>query len=697
MEQRIIANKIIKILNQGQTTKLSKNELRKLLKISKINKDFDIVLDSLLKKHRIRKNKDFYFLIKSKFKTGVINLSHLRVGFVDFHDGEKSVLIPPRFINNAINGDVVKIKILQKNSSSLKLVGKVTEVIKSSYTKLTGKVYKKGKQFLVQPLQGKIPDIIVPPPTSIKIYEDDWVEVEINKHRVGTQLEGIIIDKIAGDTDLKKQLEATIREFDLGSFYSMEMEQYASTIKPRKIARQDLRDVLTLTIDPFDAKDFDDALSWHPSDDKNLAVVGVHIADVASYIVPYKRLHKQIRDRSFTAYLPTRTISMLPQVLVKDKCSLIEGQDKLAHTIMLYINKKTGRIIKSERFHSHIKVDKRLNYEDVQECIDKDYQYSKWNKNISESLKQIFLISLKIRHFRFQKEKFLNLASSTFEIICNDEHLTIEGVRKKKVIPSHNLVEEFMLAANVEVAKELDKKKMAGIFRVHPAPDTERLIELSANLFTSFNISFNNSLIQRDGVNKLLLDVREHPCKEIISSKVLRTMKRALYSQDSMFHYGLGKEQYVHFTSPIRRYSDLLIHLQLWCYDTGQALFNKRYFTEETIHINKKEEKIDLASRELTNRLKMFFFSKLLEENPQQIFAGIVVEIKNKGVVIYLINYGVYSFVDYDQFPQKHICHESKRNFFCPITGQSFQCGDSIKVTIRDINFRRYELLLKPF
>ena len=693
-----IAEKIIRILKKKQTSKLSKIELRRILKLnSSSNNKFSLTLKKLLEKKRIAKHKGVYFLSKQDFKRGVISIRNAGVGFIKLKT-DKTILIPPRFVNNAINGDEVQVKILHDNDSRGP-VGKVVKVIGTSYDKLTGQISRKNNQFIIIPLQGEIPDVKITAPLKLKgIKDGDWVEVKINKRRVGKVLEGTVLSKIKSKNKLETELEATIREFDLQGPYTNEMEDYAASISPRKIFRKNLCDILTLTIDPFNAKDFDDALSLHTSKDKNIAIVGVHIADVAAYITPNKKLYKDIKSRSFTAYLPNKTIPMLPQVLVKDRCSLIEGEKKLAHTLLLHIDKRNGKVIDSDRCHSIINVDKRLNYEEVQKFFDEDYQHLEWSKEIMSTLKELLYVSNQMQKLRFKEEKFLNFMSSSFQFICNFENSKVEDIVEKKAMPSHNLVEEFMLAANVEVAKEVNRKKIPSIFRVHADPHPESLKELSVKLFNEFEIRCGD-LLNRDEVNKLLNAIRSHPHKEIISFKILRTLKRANYSSEDSFHYGLGKSQYSHFTSPIRRYSDLLVHLQLWSWDLNKKLFSKKYLDDETHYINIKEEKIDLANRAISNRFKMHYFKSLIEENPSRVYEATISEIKNKGFIAYLTLYGVYSFISYSQFSQKYVCSENG-DFFCNTSKDKeekiYRCGDNLSVVISSIDFRQYKLLLNP-
>ena len=687
-----LEEKILRILRSKKTPKVTRVELQRLIRVTKKNKAFSFAINNLLENKKICKDKTHFSLKKAQYKTGVISINYSGVGFVDFSDNTPSLFIPPRFLNNALNADLVKVKIFPDRGSD-KSVGKVVQIIKSTYEKVIGQVVtdKKGGYFL-NPLRSKTPIIkIINFAQLKKIKLDDWVEIEVCPKRQKNYLEGKILRKIEQNNTLLTELEALICEFDLSRPYSQGDEEYAKSLKPRKMQRRDLRSLRTVTIDPFNAQDFDDALSIYYSDEQHL-VVAVHIADVASYVTPNSRLHKIIRQRCFTAYLPGMTLPMLPTVLVKDRCSLIEGEDKLAHTVLLYIDKQSGKVTKSERFYSHINVNKRLNYSQVQEFIDTGYTSREIEQEYWNDLKELFRVSKTMRKFRSLKEKFLDLESSEFEVLCDYETVQIRDICEKKSLSSCQLVEEFMLATNVEVAKELNDKKIAGIFRTHSSPDEESLYQLEGELKASFDVEVNN-LIHRKYVSKLLKDIKNHTCKQIITFKILRAMQRASYKVLPQLHYGLGKYFYSHFTSPIRRYSDLLVHQQLFSYDKGKLFYNKKALAKEVIHINKKEENIDLATREINNRFKMHYFKKLKEQGVEN-YSAIISGIHKKGCSVYLLDYGLYCFMNYKTFGGA-CCDELCSKIFDARNNKFYSCGDSITVAIESIDFRKYELNLK--
>lgn len=690
--------RILDFINSHSGKLLRKTQMRRALCKSPEEKNiFKRELRKLVSAGEItREPGGIYQKSTEEFVQGRITVKDSAFGFVDIDENTDSVFIPPGHTNGAFSGDTVKVLITDKENSRGP-VGKVVEIIDPAFIFLHGQLNIDKNYCFVRPIRNGSPDIQIPREQLDdfpEIEEGDWVKVEILE-RSSNCVSGKLLEKVGDAGNLNHELDAVIAEFGLEREYTSEEEKAAGKLRQRPIDRVDLRKENVMTCDPIDAKDFDDALSIHDDSDSKTVIIGVHIADVAAYISPNGSWQKLVQKRCFTAYLPGRMLPMLPKVLVTNRCSLIEGEDKPAHTVLLHINRSTGKVEKFERFHSTINVKKRLNYEEVQDFADAGFKHESWSAATKKDLQYIYKLSLKMREWRRKNEMFIPLEAPEVRVLCNHNTMELTGLKHEKARESNQMVEEYMLAANVAVAMELAQRELPGLYRVHPEPEPETVEEFTANAIAIYGMNPGN-LNDREQAVRFLNEVKDIPEAEVVSFDFLRMMQRALYSEKASIHYGLGKQKYSHFTSPIRRLSDLIVHQQLWEAECGRRYMNNKKCAAEAVHITEMERTIDDAYRAASTRFKLYFIRQQMDlgNNKTEAF---IARITLKGVKVFIQEFGLYSTIHIKKFDDDYYeVDEHCRYIVGKTNGIMVNCGDKIPLLIEDVNFARRDLLLKP-
>ena len=469
-----------------------------------------------------------------------------------------------------------------------------------------------------------------------------------------------------------------LAKYGLNSSFPQKVDEQAKAIPqvvdPVEIKkRQDFRDVFTLTIDPLDARDFDDAISVRKIKEDEWEI-GVHIADVSHYCPPGSALDKEARKRGNSTYLVGEVVPMLPKSLSNGICSLVEGEDRLVKSVILRFQ-HDGKIISSKIAECVIHSDKRLTYEQailflrgnslesIQQATPPSSRYSgnpgkslqelspEELKQINQTVQRLWSIASKLRTARM-KEGSLNLESTEIKILV-DAKGEPEKILSSENDESHQLVEEFMLLANETVAKHIRNKKLAGIFRVHPEPDPENLEELR-NFVAIFGISCGE-LTSRKEVNKLLHNINKHPISHVLKIKFLRSLKQACYRNTPDGHYGLAKRDYLHFTSPIRRYSDLVVHriIEQWLKKDQKLPKFSDSLESLAKHISVTERNSVDAERESVKDKLLLFYKRGIDARPPIVHRAMITEIGRRGFFIELIDTMARGFVPIRTIPRQ--------------------------------------------
>jgi ribonuclease R len=406
--------------------------------------------------------------------------------------------------------------------------------------------------------------------------------------------------------------------------------------------RVDLREDLIITIDPDSSRDFDDALSLHK--DGRDRVLGVHIADVSHFVQPGSALDKEARERGTSVYLPDKVLPMLPVQLSNGICSLNPGKDRLAFSVMMKVD-RDGKVIKRWFAKTIINSSQRLTYHEALSVIEKGHKKSKKviSAEVKVLLKELHELAQQLRGRRFANGA-LDLEVPEIEIVTDGEG-TMTGIRPTENDVSHQLVEECMVAANEAVAAELAGRNIASLARFHDEPKLSKIEELIDLLF-GMGYSPGDSTKQKV-LAAFINRIKDDPLAHHVHIAVLKSMNRAVYSSTQTGHYGLAKTYYSHFTSPIRRYPDLVVHRQLAaCLSApGGQKYNKSQLAAIAQHCSERESVSDTAERSLTEIMKFRYLEQELKSDKKSSYEAVIVSVMNFGVFVEMESFRVQGLV----------------------------------------------------
>jgi len=638
-------------------------------------------------KHKKRYRKSKKSRSSSKVHVqGTITVTAGGFGFVKPDVGDEDIFIPPKYVGNLMNGDVVEVQIKGdkgEREPGKGPTGRVVKIISRGREKLVGELVSGHK---IRPLNKKFGDEIHVSGSLNGAKRGDWLEVKLlHTDEIHDDEQFCAVDQNLGAAgSIQSDLLAVMHEYDLPFPYTEEQDLEAAALKPVEVHREDHTRRFTVTLDPIDAKDFDDALSFARGKKKGEIEIGVHIADVASWIRPGSFWDKEARRRAFTAYLPGKTLPMLPKTLTR-MISLTADEESLAHTVLITVDSNTGQIIKSKRCYSRIKVDRRLNYNEVQDYIDGNMP-SDWSEDLAKKIQVLVDLTRTMREHRKQDEQFLELAVPEIRVLCNEETDEITGLAKKIQRESEQLVEECMLAANQEVAVETIKKKIPSVYRVHPEPDEEKLEEFSALCMATIG-RLPGDLSTRYGCNAFLATLEDDEKKPIVTNAFLRSLARAYYLETDAVHFGLGKMKYSHFTSPIRRYADTLVHQQLIAIELEQKLKSEFEMKNICSEISGKEKNNDEAYYAANDRLKLRYLDQQLERGDDNHHEGVIIKVNNAGIQVEIVDVGVYGYVPVESLDPSFAFDKKAGTYSSKKTNMVYQAGDVIYLRLDQIDF----------
>ena len=576
-----------------------------------------------------------------------------------------------------------KINILSiKERTDQKFVGEV-EINKNTKSVF---IRKQNERFVVEDKQVKKGDLAV-------IRFKDW--------RFENP-EGEVLKVIGKASDSEAQTHAILEEFSLPYVFSELVEQETNSIKKEielEKYREDHSNKLTFTIDPDDAKDFDDALSFKKNSDDEMEV-GVHIADVSHYVKSKTELDKEAFYRATSVYLADRVVPMLPERLSNDLCSLNPKEKKNVFSVFFVFTK--NHKIKNIRFcKSLIVSDERFSYEEAQHIIENKEskipaektivgKEKKVSKKLFDSIKQLYLISKSLKKEREEKGSiFFNKEEVRFSV---DDKGNPIGFKIKKQKEANFLIEEFMLLANKAVATKIKETTKTGVYRVHDLPDEKKLIEIERFIK---NLGYNNRLINSKNINKeinrLLKSCEGKPEKNVIDMMVIRAMSKAKYSSQNIGHFGLKFENYSHFTSPIRRYPDLMVHRILFSI-LKKETFHDKDIEEKCLHCSQREELATKAERASTKLMQVKYMSDRLNEK----FLGIVSGINERGVFVEIVSNKCEGFVRMKDIPDDYFVYDFKTNTLIgQNTKEEYCLGDKVFIRVKNTDFEKKHIDFK--
>jgi ribonuclease R len=473
------------------------------------------------------------------------------------------LLVDWRDAHGAIHGDRVIAEVSGEGWDG-RLRGRVLEVKGRGEVPLPGTLQKQPWGWRVVPLEPRLPQIITVPPTDLA-EDGELVSVKLDPDPTAKQLRGTVVARLGKKTDLKIENRLTAALFNLRTTFPdavmNELAPFPTTPPAEWLqGRENLRDTLTCTVDPPTAKDFDDAISLEvlPKSEGGGWLLGVHIADVSHYVAEGGPLDEEARLRGTSIYFPDEAIPMIPERLSGDLCSLREGVDRLTMTAWMTLSPDL-QVVETRLCESVIRSAKRLTYDEVKEaCIDLSAsKRAELGEGLCTFLDEALVLSRRLTQARLGRGA-MNLDTEEAEFLFDAEGRPVDARRYPRH-DAHRMIEEFMLLANETVARFFTRKKIPAIYRIHDEPDPLKL-EIFAEVARSFGLLSPKEVPTPDHLNAMLNKIRGGPLEAMINTLLVRSLKRAEYSVENIGHSGLALQDYLHFTSPIRRYPDLLVH-----------------------------------------------------------------------------------------------------------------------------------------
>ena len=618
--------------------------------------------------------------------------SNGRNAVISDEDG-KSIFIAERNAMHALNGDRVQARLFAKRQGG-ELEAEVINIIERSKHTFVGRLeFKKDWAIFVTEDRTLSTDILIPLSELHGAQRDSKVEVAITEWPSSDKIPTGRVIKVlgkAGDNDT--EMRAILTEYNIDYDYPQaaidEAERLSGEITQEQLAqREDFREVPTLTIDPADAKDFDDALSYRDLGDGRHEV-GVHIADVSYFVTEGSKIDEEAYARGTSVYLVDRTIPMLPEVLCNNLCSLRPNEDKYAYSCILTLD-NAAHVQQYRICRTVIRSDQRMTYEEAQDVIEgrSDTQQA--------IIQPLFELSQQLRKRRFD-DGAIKFQSQEVRFTLDPKGRPT-GVEEVVDNESHHLIEEFMLLANRTVAEDIGQVRAKGkkaknfVYRVHAQPSEEKLMALASfagKFGYKVNLSGENRQVSRS-FNKLLDSVQGKREENLIETLAIRSMTRAEYSPDNIGHYGLSFAFYTHFTSPIRRYPDLMVHRLLTRYYAGGRSVTKGKLEEQCQHCSEQEQIATQAERDSVKYKQVEY----MKARMGQVFDGVISGVAEWGLYVELKGSHCEGLIpirkledDYFEYDEKNYRLRGRR------TGKRYNLGDPITVRVARADLEQRQL-----
>jgi len=700
-----LKTKLFKIFLKNPKKRYKASQLSKKLLTSNTKDSVQHMLNELEKESKIwmvtegkyRLDKFAGQEAKSKFPkkvyVGKVDLIRSGAAYILIDDLEEDVYVPATQLKGAMHGDIVKVSVAIRKGKR-KQEGKVKEIQERAVKQVLGTFKTFDKHAIVYSDMHRVKiEVNVNPEDYAGAKDDDKVIVKIvsygksqNKSLWGEVIK-VMKDISRNDYAMNSILMENGFEIDFPEEVMQEAEQIPDSIQPSDLdGRRDCREVLTITIDPDTAKDFDDALSYRVLENGNIEI-GVHIADVTHYVLPGTEIDKEALKRSTSVYLVDRVAPMLPEKLSNNLCSLVPHQDRLTFAAIFEFG-KDFQIVNKWFGKAVIHSDRRFTYEEAQEIIE----------NKSGEYAEEILMMQKIAE-RLRKKKFKNgaIAFESEEVKFQlDENSVPVGVYVKERKDAHLLIEDFMLLANKQVAlymAEKEKVEIPFVYRTHDVPNQDKLLDFklfALELGVKLNIDTPKQIAE--SFNKLTKEAANNDALKMLMPLAIRTMSKAEYTTENIGHYGLAFEHYAHFTSPIRRYADVLVHRILYDNLEKTKRMDKSDLDVMCSHISSKERDANSAERDSIKYKKVeYMLDKIGEE-----FDGQVSGMIERGIFVEISESNSEGFIPFDTMEERYAFGDSKLFVKSKESGHTIKMGDPIRVRLvrADLDDRKIDLEL---
>ncbi len=702
------SGKILKILSKEPNKTFNYKQIASRLEVDDTKSRNEIIKDLKIlasKKQIIETEPGKYLVIAQSqdYYEGTIDMTSRKTAYFICEDFEEDVFIPTNNLNHALDGDKVKVYVYNKRKGK-RPEAEVIEVIERNKTEFVGVIdIQKNFAFVTTANAKMYTDIFIPKDKIGEAKNGDVVLAKIEDWpKKADSPFGSVIKVLGRPGEHDTEIHAILAEYGLPYDFPPEVEAYAeqldTSIHPNEIAkRRDMRNVLTFTIDPKDAKDFDDALSFQKLENGHYEI-GIHIADVSHYVQEGTILDEEAYQRGTSVYLVDRVVPMLPEVLSNFACSLRPQEEKYTFSAVFEINEKAqvtyqwfGRTV----IHS----DQRFSYEEAQHIIETrgnsipaeisltGTEYIVPDPIVNATLKLDELARI------FRRNRLSNGAISfdKVEVKFNlNEKAEPTGVYFKIAKDANHLIEEFMLLANRKVAEYIGKQQKTFVYRIHDEPDENKLMNLQGVISKfGYSINFKSKEAISKSLNDLLVGVVGKKEQNMVDTLAIRTMSKAKYSTDNIGHYGLAFDYYSHFTSPIRRYPDVMVHRLLQYYLDGGKSVSEEVYEEKCVHTSNMENLATNAERDSIKYMQV----KYMQDHKDQEFIGVISGVTEWGIYVEIIENKCEGMVRIREIKDDYYTFDEKQYALVgEMTKSLLQLGDEVIVKVKNADLIKKQL-----
>ncbi|WP_366185735.1 ribonuclease R [Flavobacterium ovatum] len=701
------SDKIIKILSNSANKEFTYKQVAAKLELDDTQSRNQIIKDLklLTAEKKIIETEPGKYLIKTESKEyyeGKIDMTSRKTAYFVCAEFGEDVFIPTSNLNHALDKDIVKVYVYNRRRGK-RPEGEVIEIVERAKTDFVGVIdIQKNFAFVSTANPKMYTDIFIPKDKIGEAEQGDVVLVHIEDwpKRADSPF-GKVIKVLGKPGEHDTEIHAILAEYGLPSDFPIEVETYAqkidTSITAEEIAkRRDMRDTLTFTIDPKDAKDFDDALSYKQLENGNYEI-GIHIADVSYYLEEGTILDDEAYQRATSVYLVDRVVPMLPEVLSNFACSLRPQEEKYTFSAIFEITEKC-EVVNQWFGRTVIFSDQRFAYEEAQYIIETKDDTIPEEISITGSSYQvpanIVTATLKLDELaKIFRRKRMNDGAISFDKVEVKFNLSEagepEGVYFKVSKDANHLIEEFMLLANKKVAEYVGKQKKTFIYRIHDEPNEDKLFAMQAVISKfGYKIDFKQGSISQ-ALNKLMADVNGTKEQNLIDTLAIRSMSKAKYSTDNIGHYGLAFDYYSHFTSPIRRYPDVMVHRLLQFYLDGGKSADEELYETKCLHSSTMEGLATNAERDSIKYMQV----KYMQDHQDQEFLGVISGVTEWGIYVEIVENKCEGMVRIRDIKDDYYTFDEKQYALVGATSeQLLQLGDEIYVKVKNADLVKKQL-----
>jgi ribonuclease R len=707
-KEKDFSGKILKVLSQNANRAFNYKQIAAILDLNDTKSRNEIIKDLkiLASKKQIIETEPGKYLVKAQsqdYYEGTIDMTSRKTAYFICEDFEEDIFIPTNNLNHALDKDKVKVYVYNKRSGK-RPEAEVIEVLERAKTEFVGVIDIQKNFAFVSTANAKMyTDIFIPKDKINDAQQGDVVIARIEDWpKKADSPFGTILKVLGKPGEHDTEIHAILAEYGLPYDFPIEVEVYAqkldTTIHPEEIAkRRDMRDTLTFTIDPKDAKDFDDALSFKKLENGHYEI-GIHIADVSYYLQEGTILDDEAYNRATSVYLVDRVVPMLPEVLSNFACSLRPNEEKYTFSAIFEINEKAQ--VTSQWFgRTVIYSDQRFAYEEAQQIIETKsnvipaeisltgHEYIVKDEIVQATLKLDELAKI------FRRNRMNNGAISfdKVEVKFNlNEDAEPIGVYFKQSKDANHLIEEFMLLANRKVAEYIGKQKKTFVYRIHDEPNEDKLFAMQGVISKfGYKLDLRDSKNISKSINQLMADVNGKKEQNLIDTLAIRSMSKAKYSTDNIGHYGLAFDYYSHFTSPIRRYPDVMVHRLLQYYLDGGKTVSEELFEEKCVHSSNMEGLATNAERDSIKYMQV----KYMQDHKDQEFVGVISGVTEWGIYVEIIENKCEGMVRIREIKDDYYTFDEKQYALVgQVTKDLIQLGDEVVVKVKNADLVKKQL-----